>query len=131
MGQSNNYETYILSDLQTDDHLYQEAQLLCQEGVFDYSILEFVDYLKDYYIYVNSKSAVLSALSTISKRNQALVYFSGHGIDSRLLAPGTEREMIDGGVLLQALTQLADELFVVLDCCYPTTMDLPYRLDLR
>lgn len=122
------FTTYIISDLTIDDNLEQEAKLLIEEQVFSNHLLEFIEYLRNYYLYVESAETFHHALGMIPKSNKMLMYFSGHGMNGKIALPGTPQS-ISSTEFKQIVEQMADELFVIFDCCYPPMLDLPYRVD--
>lgn len=119
----------ILTDITTDTDAKQVNQLLARGGV-DVSILGFIsNRLCDKSLKpITSKNDLLKELKQLPTSSHLLFYYSGHGDDSGIILPNSER--LDGTVLLESVGKCgAAESLWIMDCCGKCDLGLRYVWD--
>jgi hypothetical protein len=114
----------------TDNRKYQLPSNICQfigRGCIDLDI----------YNFDLSKSLIISTLPKLLEElsklflidDNILFYYSGHGLKTGFLIP--DENVLTYDKLMELVSSIKKELFIVMDCCHPSSLNLAYRLNER
>ena len=139
----------VLTDIEKD----QKTQLLLNAmigGIVDANILSFIQILKEnsHYLKYVGREQLIEVTSNITQdASQVFIYYTGHGSLGNLLLPRLNLEVtfisddinpvkdeayISMIVFRNLILSSADNeayIFIVMDCCNGTGLDLPFRLE--
>lgn len=132
-----NWNTHVISDI-TDEKLPSGISSVIAHGSIHNAIMTFMTEIKsDKLINIRTAIELKNALNTILSKNQnkrLFIYYSGHGLYSSIVCPDSNKlDFMDFRSLITDSTKrLGDadgpEVFLVLDCCKPGNLFLPYTL---
>lgn len=81
--------------------------------------------------HVTSKQVLVEKLQSLSFDGPVVLYYSGHFKHEQMLINREESYPIQEVIrlLLSRLREASSKLTLIFDCCYPSTLDLPYTYD--
>lgn len=133
------WDTTIITDIIEEQFPEGIVNKVTGGSVDAKSLVFYTRYSKDFRLVGDKKSFIdtLSAeLKRVSNSNEKklFIYYTGHGVNnddgkSSILLPNAQRISFDK--LRSIITEEVSkdvEVMIVLDCCYPNNMNLPYTL---
>lgn len=127
--ESFNCEIKVLTDItEVDNKLLHQA---INNNLAKKDILKFYDKIDPIIINNNLVDEIIKILSNGINDNKLIVYYSGHGVlNDNLVMPSKNLISMNKikNIILENI-DLSVEIFIVLDCCNPNGMRLPFKLE--
>lgn len=76
-----------------------------------------------------SLSQALASILKDSKEKQIIIYYTGHASPGSITLPVDYLPFDDIRNLINAYTDPWSEILILLDCCYPSNLNLPYKFN--
>lgn len=125
-----NCDNYIITDTDYDKNKPNIVSGIKNNNL-DINIHSIDTYPK---IIINNSDDLCSNIKTILNYgvsdNKLIIYYSGHGVNNNMLMPNnTYLSFNDFKNVILSNTNSSVEIFLILDCCNPNGLSLPYKLD--
>lgn len=121
------YDCYVLTDL-IDFRFNKNIYDTILRNQVDQKLIDFIDEIKrspPWYKYTYDFYTLKSNILAIPIFDICIVYYSGHGRIRGIELPN--RDILNYiGFKTLIVTKAKHELFIIMDCCYVTSMGLPY-----
>lgn len=124
----------IITDIYED----QKTSLLMKsivEDIVDSDILTFIETIKntnEYHKYKDLKNFINTISLTCYNQNNIFIYYTGHAKNGYLLLPSIEKyPMSDFRELISNSTYHLANIFIVMDCCNGSCLNLPFKLEIN
>lgn len=120
----------VITDIEKDS----KTDLLLKaivESIVDSDILTFIETIKESnsYYYYNDQSVLIKTITNETYlSDQLFLYYTGHAKEGYILLPNEQRiKMTDLRDIIISSLKPSSEIFIVMDCCNGTGMELPFR----
>jgi hypothetical protein len=130
--QSFNCETYVLTDIESI-HDPDNLRHCIDKNIADSDLITFYDSISSKFIVRDGyelMTSIIRLIKTGVRNNKLVIYFTGHGVRTCLVMPNKSLlSFVDFRDNLLDNLEPYTEIFWILDCCNPSGLHLPYRLD--